>query len=262
MNQPPPQGPHEGPPHGMPPTGGQPPMGPPPGGMPPGGPPPGGQPPMGPPPGDPYGGPPPGDPYGNPYGPSAPQKKTSPWLWVSLGCGGLFVIGLVLVLVLVFVVGDTESDSGTGSGTSSGDDGPGSGDRTNPDMPGMNENVEHGGMVFTVTGIETGITEVEGHRPQGEYAVVDVRVLPEDDVPITFWLDEQHLYTDSGEAISEDYLVTMEYAGFGGMDVDVDPGGSEDVSIVFDVDDASEISHNGLSAETFGGNEVDIDVTG
>ncbi|WP_460776987.1 hypothetical protein [Nocardiopsis nanhaiensis] len=217
---------------------------------------------MGPPPGGPYGGPPPGDPYGSPYGPQTPQKKTSPWLWVSLGCGGLFIIGLVLVLVLVFVVGDSDSDSGTGSETSTSDEGAGSGDRSNPDMPGMNEQVEHDGIVFTVTGIETGVTDVEGHRPQGEYAVVDIQVQPADDVPVTFWLDEQHLYTNSGEAIAEDYLATLEYGGINGMNVQVGPGDSEEVSVIFDVSDTSEISHVGLSAETYGGNEVDIDVTG
>src|SRR5699024_11664351 len=72
---------------------------------PPGGDPYGGQ--YGPPGGDPYGGqygPPGGDPYGGQYGPPPQQqKKTSPGLWVGLGCGGLFVIGVALV-VLVFVV--------------------------------------------------------------------------------------------------------------------------------------------------------------
>ena len=102
-------------------SGGQPPMGPPPGGMPHGGMPPGGMPHGGMPPGgpggpygagpyggDPYGGAPGpgygGDPYGGQYaggqyGPPTPppSKGGGPWLWISLGCGGLFVIGVALV---------------------------------------------------------------------------------------------------------------------------------------------------------------------
>jgi hypothetical protein len=37
--------------------------------------------------------------------PSAqPAKKTSPWVWVAAGCGGLLVVSLVVVLVVAFFV--------------------------------------------------------------------------------------------------------------------------------------------------------------
>ncbi|WP_017590267.1 hypothetical protein [Nocardiopsis ganjiahuensis] len=309
MNQPPPNGPggpYQGPPNGMPPTGGQPPMGPPPqGGMPPGG----GQPPMGPPPpggmppggpyggdpygggpggpygggpggpggpygGDPYGGNPQGGPYGGAYPPPPPAaKKTSPWLWISLGCGGLFVIGVVLVLLLVFVFADSD-DSGGSSGPSTTEEGEGGGsagatstglgneERSNPDMPALNEQIEHNGMLFTIVEVETGLTEVGYFTPLHEYVVMHVEVAPAGTEDIEFWRDEQHLYTYSGQEIGEDYSATLSYDDSVPMGVEVSPGESVVVAIVFDVQDPSEVSHMGLSAEYLGGDEVDVDVTG
>ncbi len=291
-------------------SGGQPPMGPPPGGMPPGGMPPGGmppggQPPMGPPPGgmppggpggpygggpyggDPYGGAPGpgygGDPYGGQYaggqyGPPTPppSKGGGPWLWISLGCGGLFVIGVALVVLLVFFLSD---DGDNGSDDTSGDTGGssesegssetagststglGTEERSNPDMPGVGEEVSHNGMVFSIVEIEVG-AEVPGYTPYGEYVVVYVQVSPDGNDDIEFWRDEQHLYDSSGTAIPEDYVATEDFDDDFRMDVPVSPGDSETVPIVFDVEDPSDISHMGLSAEFLGGDEVEVDVTG
>ena len=75
----------------------QPPMGPPPAGMPPTG----WQPPAAPPlvPGFVRSDPPsPGKPGG--------AREYSPWLFLSLGCGALFLIGIVLVLLIVLVFDD------------------------------------------------------------------------------------------------------------------------------------------------------------
>lgn len=255
------------PPGGMPPGGGQPPMGPPPpGGMPPGGP-------YG---GDPYGGNPQGGQYGAPYPPPQETKGSSPWLWISLGCGGLFVIGVVLVVMLVFVFADSEDNSsssssgpsgsegaeGSGSGGGSTSSGLGNEERSNPDMPGLGEQVEHNGMLFTIVEVETGVTDVSYFTPIDEYVVMHIEVEPAGSDQITFWRDEQHLYTYSGRDISEDYGATMSYDSNVSMGVDIAPGGSEVVAIVFDVEDPSEISHMGLSAEILGGDEVNVDVTG
>ncbi|MET9712405.1 DUF4352 domain-containing protein [Nocardiopsis alba] len=284
MSQPPYNGPHQGPPPGgMTPHGGQPPMGPPPGGpyggMPPGGPPPGGMPPGGP-PGDPYGGPPPG----GPYGPPPPgKKKTSPWLWVGLGCGGLFVIGVVLVVLLVFVFGNTDrheeggggsggdtggtsdggGNSGGGGSSAAGDTstGLGNSERSNPDLPAAGEPVEHEDLRYTVTRIETGVTDVSGITPNGQFVVVTVQVESLDESAFTFWRDEQHLYTYSGEAIEEHYTATDAYDNEP-MSVVLNVGEPVEATIVFDVDDPSEISTMGLSGETYGGNEVEVDMTG
>lgn len=40
-----------------------------------------------------------------PTPPAAPSKKTSPWVWLGLGCAAIIVVGLVAVAVLTFWVG-------------------------------------------------------------------------------------------------------------------------------------------------------------
>ena len=217
-------------------------------------------------------GPPPGGPYGQPQ-----PKKSSPWLWISLGCGGLFVLGVVLVLLLVFVFSDSGEDEGGstgGSGSGSegtGENGTGSGadtesglgneTRSNPDMPGIGETVEHDGLRFTITRIETGLSEVGTYTPMGEYVVVWLEIEPAGSSYDDFWRDEQHLYTYDGQAIEEDYDATGDHTE-DSMLISMEAGESHETSIVFDVEDPSEISHIGLSTETLGGNEVEVDVTG
>lgn len=305
MSQPPPNGPYPGQPGqpGQPPTGGQPPMGPPPGGPggppppggpggpPPGGPPPGGPGGYGPPGGDPYGsgpygapggdpyagqygdpyggqyGPPGGDPYGQYGQPQQPQKKTSPWLWVGLGCGGLFVIGVVLVVLIAFVFSPDSDDSGSGGGSSSeeneteeegtGGEGTeeGGGSENTTNLPGIGEEVEHDGMYFTVTDVEPHLTQIDGDRPSGEYVIVHIDVSAVNGTDL-FWADEQHVYTSTGEQIEEDYFVTQGLNN--GMGIDVDSNSVTSVQIAFDVPDSNDLEYIGLSTQTFGGNEVDI----
>lgn len=238
MNQPPNgPGPYQGPPRGMTPPGGGPPTGP----------------------------PPPGGPYGGRVPPPA-VGGTSAWVWISLGCAGLFAIGIALVGVLLFVVADngdessgSASDSGNGSGTSSG---LGEEERSNPDLPGLGEQVEHAGVLFTIVEVETGVPSVEYHSPVHEYVVMHVEVEPAGSEAVEFWRDEQHLYTYSGHQIPEDYNATRDHEDGVPMGVEVSPGEPRVVTIVFDVRDPSEVSHMGLSAEFLGGNEVYLDVTG
>ncbi len=258
---------------------------PPPGGFPPGGP--GG--PGGPYGGDPYGAPGGpgygGDPYGGQYaggqyGPPTPppSKGGGPWLWISLGCGGLFVIGVALVVLLVFFLSDdggddpygggssggtSESEESEGTGEASGNTSTGLGneERSNPEMPGVGEEVSHNGMAFTITEIEVD-ADVPGHTPYGQYVVVYVNVTPDGNEDIEFWRDEQHLYTYDDEAIQEDYVATESFDSNLKMDVDLAPGESEVAPIVFDVDDPADISYMGLSAEFLGGDEIEVDVTG
>ncbi|WP_223809062.1 DUF4352 domain-containing protein [Nocardiopsis listeri] len=216
-------------------------------------------------------GPPPGGHYGRPQ-----PKKSSPWLWISLGCGGLFVIGVVLVVLLVFVLGDEPEDEGgttgggsegTGGGGNGGsagvdtDSGLGNEPRSNPDMPGIGETVEHEGLRFTITQIDSGLPEAGSHTPVGEYVAVWIEVEPAGSSAEDFWRDEQHLYTYDGQEIEEDYEATWDYTE-DSMLIALEPGESYETVIVFDVDDPSQISHMGLSAETLGGNEVEVDVTG
>ena len=246
MSQPPPNGPYPGQPGqpGQPPTGGQPPMGPPP----PGGP--GGH------------GAPGGDPYGGQYGPQPPPKKTSPWLWVGLGCGGLFVIGVVLVVLIAFVFSPDSSDNRSENGSSSEENGSeeedteGSGGSENTtNLPGIGEEVEHDGMYFTVTDVEPGLTQIDGSRPSGEYVIVHIDVSSVSGAGL-FWADEQHVYSSTGEQTEEDYSVTQGLNS--GMGIDVDSNSITSVQIAFDVPDSNDLEYIGLSTQTFGGNEVDI----
>ncbi|NYH53431.1 hypothetical protein HNR06_003020 [Nocardiopsis arvandica] len=209
---------------------------------------------MGPPPPG-FGPPGPGGPAGPPGLPS-PQdprgpERTSPWLFVGLGCGGLFVVGVVLALLTVFVLDDRGEDGGDGSTGSGGTRAP-----TATDTPGTNETVEHDGMLFTVTGTEV-TAEIDGHHPRGEYLIVHVDVA--DAGAGEFWRDEQHVYTSSGERIGEDYNATLELQSPIWQDLP-DDGSPVGVSIAFDVESAADVSHIGLSARFRGGNEVEVDL--
>lgn len=219
-------------------------------------------PPGGTPPGGPFGGLPPGD---LPSDGSKPSRRSSAWLWISLGCGGLFVIGVVLVLLLVFVFagGDDEDDGGNGGATSA-PTGTGLGRevRSNPDLPGVGEPVEHEGLRLTVTDVETGHEGLHGFDPVGEFVVVYVEVAPTSSDYTSFWRDEQNLYTYDGVRVEEHFDATWAHGGEDDMLIMLSAGRTHETSIVFDVDDPAEISHMGLSARTNGGNEVNVDVTG
>lgn len=224
-------------------------------------------PPGGTPPGGSFGGPPPGDPPPGdpPPGGLKPSRLPSAWLWISLGCGGLFVIGVVLVLLLVFVFagGDPEDEDGNG-GDASAPTGTGLGRevRSNPDLPGLGEPVEHEGLRLTVTDVETGHEGLHGFDPIGEFVVVYVEVTPTSNDYTSFWRDEQNLYTYDGVRVEEHFDATWAHGGEDDMLIMLSAGQTHETSIVFDVDDPAEISHMGLSARTNGGNEVNVDVTG
>lgn len=226
MSQPPSQGPDQGPWNG-----GRPPMVPPP------------PPDFGPPedpqdPGEPSG-PPPREPRG--------PGRASPWLWIGLGCGGLFVLGVVLVVLVAFVLDDRGQDRDTSESEGTG---------TSSTAPRMNDTIEHDGILFTVTGTEV-TDEIGGHSPLGEYLVVriDVANAGVDE----FWRDEQHVYTSSGERIEEDYGATLKLKSPIWQDLPVD-GTPVGVGIAFDVESASDISHVGLSSRFRGGNELRVEL--
>ncbi|MFE3458697.1 hypothetical protein ACFXKD_14245 [Nocardiopsis aegyptia] len=218
--------------------------------------------------------PPGGDPYGAPY-PGGPQpaqpKKTSPWLFVGLGCGGLFIIGIVLVVIIVFVAnGNDEPSTPTGGtgGTSGAPEDPETDpgtetEGTTPSGPTggtIGESVEHEGIIFTPLELEGPYSEldIEGETftPVGEYVVLWLEVEAAS-TSESFWRDEQHLYTSSGAAIEEDYDAT---GAMDNMNKTLTPGSPLETAIVFDVPDADDLVSIGLSAETYGGNEVEVDL--
>ncbi len=173
--------------------------------------------------------------------------RASPWLWIGLGCGGLFVLGVVLVVLIAFVLDDRGQD---GDAPESG----GTGAPTTTAAPRMNDTVEHDGILFTVTDTEV-TDEIGDHSPLGEYLIVhiDVANAGVDE----FWRDEQHVYTSSGERVEEDYGATLKLKSPIWQDLPVD-GTPVGVSIAFDVESASDVSHIGLSSRFRGGNEIKV----
>jgi len=122
---------------------------------------------------------------------------------------------------------------------------------------GSGETVEHDGMLFTVTATET-TDEIGSYSPVGEYLIVhlDVAYAGTD----TFWRDEQHVYTADGEQFEEDYDATLELDDSMWYDLPTD-GSPVSMSIAFDVTSASDITHIGLSTETYGGNEIEVELS-
>ena len=169
---------------------------------------------------------------------------------------------MVIALIIVFVVAaDDDEPAPADNGT--GEDGPaGDGDRENTEMPGMNEEVTHDGMVFTVTQVETDVSSVEGARPVDEYVIVHIDVASDTGSIETFWTDEQHVYTLDGSQVSEDYDATWDLDSSGHSHDLAANGTPESLQIAFDVPDGDELSHIGLSTQTLGGNEVEVDLTG
>jgi len=155
------------------------------------------------------------------------------------------------VVLIAFVFNDRGEPSGGSTTITSESPDEGSGQ-----SGGSGEAIEHNGITYTITGTET-TDEVEGYTPSGEYLIVhlDVAYAGTD----TFWRDEQHVYTSSGQAIEEDYDATRELGDSMWNDLPTD-GSPVSVSIVFDVPSAGDITHIGLSSETYGGDEVEVEL--
>jgi hypothetical protein len=122
---------------------------------------------------------------------------------------------------------------------------------------GTGEAVEHNGILYTITGTEV-TDEVGSYTADGEYVIVhlDVAYAGTD----TFWRDEQHLYTSSGEQFEEDYDATGTLGDSMWSDLPGD-GTPVSLSIVFDVPSAADITHIGLSSETYGGDEIEVEIS-
>ena len=180
-------------------------------------------------------------------GPSRPQG-TSAWVWIGL------------LLLFVFAREDDGEDAGGSSAPA--DTGLGHRVRSNPELPGVGEPVEHRGLRLTVTDIETGHESLHGFVPIGEFVVVYVEVEPIQDAHTGFWRDEQNLYTYDGTRVQEHFDATWAHGGEDDMLIMLSPEQKHRTSIVFDVDDPAEVSHIGLSTQTNGGDEVNVDVTG
>ncbi|QVQ52061.1 DUF4352 domain-containing protein [Spiractinospora alimapuensis] len=175
--------------------------------------------------------------------PPPPQRSTSPILIVILG--GVLVVVLVIVAIVLVIgrLGNDEPDPPpppAGGGGSS--------------EAGIGDTVSTGNLEYTVQFAEA--VEVSGESPSGEYVAVTLDVTNTSSSEWTYWSDEQNLYTTDGSAHGYD---TGANSALGGSQYDdIAPNETTTVSIVFDVPSAADVSHIGLSEETLGGDEVDV----
>ncbi|WP_241483025.1 DUF4352 domain-containing protein [Nocardiopsis halophila] len=188
--------------------------------------------------------------YGNntppPPPPSQPPKRgMSTGAKIGLGCG------LAVVLVFILVIGgcmaaivSSDSDGGGGSSSDGGDGGNSEGGGS--ETAAIGDTVESGAFAFTVTNVETGVTEVSDESgmltetPDGQYVVVDVTVENVGDESGIFDSSSQKLIDADGKEYSTDTAAEMT----GGTDSfvnEVNPGNSVEGQLIFDVPEGVEL---------------------
>ncbi|GAB3456100.1 hypothetical protein GCM10027570_37300 [Streptomonospora sediminis] len=190
----------------------------------------------------------------------APQKKTNGWLWGCLGCGGLVVLLFMVVgCMAALSSGDPDTTSGTdapaapsgdegsdgsgpggdadGSGGSGGDGGGGGQEKA--DVAGIGDTVESGAFAFTVTEVETGVTQV-GDNPylteqaQGQYVIVHVTVENIGDQAGTFESSSQKLFDADGNEYSTDTGAELAMDAESFLN-EINPGNKVQGKLVYDV---------------------------
>lgn len=195
-----------------------------------------GQPPYGAAPGQaPYGAMPPQQP-GIPatHGVAAPQptaKTRKKWPWIL----GALAVLIVIIAVATSGGGDSDSNDTAGSGSSSGAG-------NDSKAAAMNTPVRDGKFEFTVTGVESGVTDV-GDNPflnqqaQGQYTIVTVTVKNIGDKPQSFFATNQKLKDTAGRTFETDPAAQL---AVDSDDVtsswqDINPGNSVNAKLVFDM---------------------------
>lgn len=221
----------------------QPPYGPPPG--PPSGPQPG-MPPYGPPgmapQGPPHGMPQPGAPY-------PPPQRSSGATIAVVSIGGVVIVVLAVVALVLLLGSGGDDDRGDGPPP------PAQGGEA-----GIGDTVSRDRLDFTVTSVETNV-EISGETPdEGEFVAVYIDVYNHSDADESFWSDEQVLYTLDGQSYNYASSAHSSYSPHDTLEY-VDPGDTMEAVVVFDIPDSSQLSHIGLSEETLGDNEVDVDLS-
>ncbi|MDS1272273.1 hypothetical protein RIF23_18445 [Lipingzhangella sp. LS1_29] len=219
-----------------------------------------------------------------------PRRTSFRWMW--LGLGGVLVLAVVAAIVFVALStsadesepdggvaddhpdadaetdpgaeGDTQDTTDTDAEADAGNDSlAGDGERQNPELPGLNEEVTHEGLVFTVTGVETGVQDLGGYPPPVEYVVLHVDVASDTGEQETFRTEGHRLYTPEGDRISEDFTTMWLNGDTHRHDLAAD-GTPVSVEIAFSLPDEDfQASYVGLSTGEIGpADEVEIDLTG
>ncbi|MFC0316155.1 DUF4352 domain-containing protein [Gordonia phosphorivorans] len=180
--------------------------------------------------------PPPGTPppgYYAPPPPPPPEKKSRKWLWILLG-----IVALIVIVAVATSGGETANDSTDSSSSTSGDAGKGN---DKGKTAGLNTAVRDGKFEFTVTGVESGLSEV-GDNPyltekaQGQFVVVSLTVSNTSDKPQSFSPSEQKLKDSQGRTFESDSSAQI---ALGDTDIavwdSINPGNSVNVKLVFDM---------------------------
>ncbi|WP_017624822.1 DUF4352 domain-containing protein, partial [Nocardiopsis chromatogenes] len=155
-------------------------------------------------------------------------------------------------LVFILVIGgcmaaflSTGSDGGGGSSSSDGGDG-GNSEGGGSEAAAIGDTVESGAFAFTVTNVESGVTEVSDESgmltetPDGQYVVVDVTVENIGDESGIFDSSSQTLIDADGKEYSTDTAAEMT----GGTDSfvnEINPGNSVEGQLIFDVPEGVEL---------------------
>jgi hypothetical protein len=188
-----------------------------------------------------------------PYGqPQPPAKKKRKWPWV--------VGGVVLVLIVAGMVGrgDEEKSTTTAQSTTSSATAPVAAgnapsaavvapiESASPapapeqSAPGIGQEVRDGKFGFVVTGVETGVATL-GDNPYlqkdalGQFVLVSVTVTNVSDRAQSYFGSNQKLIDAQGREFENDAMAAINLEAETAIGGDINPGLSQNVTIVFDV---------------------------
>lgn len=186
-----------------------------------------------------------------PVPPPGTPRKSSPYPWIF---GGLAVLVVALFFVLIAVVALTpaEPSERTTSAPSTSDGAvaeaaksrpnrtPTAGTAARPELIPMNDAASDGDFTFTVTGAESGLTQVGDsflvQKAQGQFVVVTVRVRNDGSKAASFSPADQILLDEKDREFETD---TTAQIALNDNDIAVwdkiNPGNTATVKLVFDV---------------------------
>ncbi|NIL74919.1 DUF4352 domain-containing protein [Rhodococcus sp. B10] len=200
----------------------------------------------------PYGAQPQGFPQGQPYAQPQPPaaKKKRKWPWV--------VGGVVVVLIIAGMAGGKDEDKSTTTAQSTSAAAPAvpaaaaapaapvepvaaaPAPAPTKSAPGIGEEVRDGKFGFTVTGVESGIATV-GDNPylqkdaMGQFVLVHVTVTNTSDKAQSYFGSNQKLFDAQGREFENDTMAAINFESETAIGGDINPGLSQDVTIVFDI---------------------------
>ncbi|MDA2805215.1 DUF4352 domain-containing protein [Nocardiopsis suaedae] len=173
---------------------------------------------------------------------------------IGLGCGLAAALGFLLLIggCVALIVSSPPSDDGGSAdpsadgGGSEGEGGSGDGGSGGQDAAAIGETVESGAFAFTVTGVETGVTEVSDESgfvtetPDGQYVVVDVTVENIGEESGYFDSSSQKLIDADGKEYSTDTVAEIT-GDTESLLNEINPGNTVEGQLIFDVPEDVEL---------------------